>query len=97
MVDVACKTCTFQGENLVDMGAEPPVALCPECGETAIVMQTIGSPAVLQASYPDGKKRFTEEKAWSKLNVERGNRDWRDPERKRIEKEMAEIKKVGKV
>ena len=94
MVDIRCTACTFIGENLVDLGAEPPAPRCPECGASAEVLRTLGAPGVMEAAYPDGKKRWTDEKIWSKLDVARVNTDWRSPERKKIEAEMKKVRRV---
>jgi hypothetical protein len=74
MVDCKCAACGWYGEDLVNLEDPKPLP-CEICGAAVEVVQTMGAPTVLQASYPDGHKRpgFTEGREAAKLKVAMAN------------------------
>lgn len=94
---VQCQDCEHEEERLVDLEVGITSQHCSCCdGVNLEILALMGMPTVMNVALPDGTKRLTGEKIWSKLNVERVNKDWRDPERKKIEKEMKRVNRRAK-
>lgn len=89
-VDILCPACNYKWDQLEDRSAIPETFTCPTCGGSE-AKQVIGTPMVLQASYPDGYKRgqrFEGAKQIQKLRAQAANID--PNKRNDINKEIAE-------
>jgi len=55
--DYLCTECSYRIGELFKRGEQPETLDCEACGHEGTMVETIGAPMVLKASYPDGTKR----------------------------------------
>lgn len=88
-IDIQCKSCEHKWDDIVEREIQEGPHLCPDCGESQ-GYKTLSTPMVMTASYPDGKKRFSDMKEAAKLKTLKSTS--RTEERTRISQE---IRKLG--